>query len=218
MRVARVTGRQKQHLTADYADDTDLNGSAGFLCRSSNGLRLYISQFRCGRPRMGRRGGSVSEFWGAANPYRIAPEMRLLLKIGIVAAVLAASLAAGRSSDDPRFIKFKREMLPKVGQRITVVGTLSDGKEGFWLAFKTWGAYIVATRESSVAKDNNLYTHFRSGQTVKVTGTLRYRPDPHSRGVNSKGEHVQIAPEDFFFDVEEITISRWTPPARKQAK
>jgi hypothetical protein len=41
-------------------------------------------------------------------------------------------------------------MMPKVGQKITVVGTLYDGKQGFWLAFNNWGAYIYAVKESGV--------------------------------------------------------------------
>lgn len=151
-----------------------------------------------------------------------ALDMRSILsKIGCTTAALALSVslvAAAGPSDDPRFIKFKREMMPKVGQKVTVVGTLSDGKEGFWLAFKNWGAYLRAGRESGSTKQNDLYTRFRSGQRVKVTGTLRYRPDPHSTGVNSTGEHVQVAPEDFFIDVEEITIFRRSPPPATHPK
>ena len=92
--------------------------------------------------------------------------------------LFACVVAAATQSDDPAFAKFKRGVIAKVGQKITVVGTLSDGKEGFWLAFNHWGAYIHATKESDLAKDNDLYARFRSGQTVKVTGTLRYRPGP----------------------------------------
>jgi hypothetical protein len=91
------------------------------------------------------------------------------------ALVLSAwVVAAAAQSDSPAFAKFKREMMPKVGQKITVVGTLRDGKQGFWLAFNNWGAYVYAVKESGAAKENDLYAHFRRGQIVKVTGTLRH--------------------------------------------
>ena len=144
----------------------------------------------------------------------------LLFKIGcaMAAITLLASVApAAGPGDDPRFLKFKREMLRKVGQKVTVVGTLSDGKEGFWLAFNNWGAYIYAARESGINKENDLYTRFHRGEKVKVTGTLRYRPEPpeaKQRGAQA----VQIAPETFFFDAAEVTMSRWYPPAPKHPK
>jgi hypothetical protein len=56
------------------------------------------------------------------------------------------------------------------------VGILSEGKQGFWFAFNHWGAYGYAAKESGIAKENDLYSYFRRGQTVKVTGTLRYFP------------------------------------------
>lgn len=145
--------------------------------------------------------------------------MRSLLKIGctLAALALAVSLVAAPPSDDPRFIQFKREMMPKVGQKITVVGTLSDGKEGFWLAFNHWGAYIHAARESGIKKENALYARFRSGQKVKLTGTLRYRPEP-AEARERRALAVQIAPETFFFDAAEITILHWHPPAPKHSK
>jgi hypothetical protein len=104
-------------------------------------------------------------------------------------------------------------MLPQVGQNVTVVGKLEDGKEGFWLAFKNWGAYLHVARESGSTNQNDLYIRFRSGQTVKVTGTLRYRADQHY-----SGPEQQVAPEDFFIDVEEITIFRRSPSAAKHPK
>lgn len=132
----------------------------------------------------------------------------------VTALVLAAcAVAAAAQTDSPAFAKFKREMLPKVGQKITVVGTLSDGKEGFWLAFNNWGAYVLAASESSIAKENDLYVHFHRGQTVKVTGTLRYRPGPDA-ATRKHAQTVQIAPEDFFFEASEVEMSRWASPQK----
>ena len=63
--------------------------------------------------------------------------------------------------------------MPKIGQKLAVVGILSEGKQGFWFAFNNGGAYGYAAKESGVAKENDLHSHFRRGLTVKVTGTLR---------------------------------------------
>jgi hypothetical protein len=65
--------------------------------------------------------------------------------------------------------------MPKIGQKIAVVGILSEGKQGFWFAFNNGGAYEYAAKESGIAKENDLHSHFRRGLTVKVTGTLRYK-------------------------------------------
>ena len=136
----------------------------------------------------------------------------------ITAAVVlsACVIAAAAQSDSPAFAKFKSEMMPKVGQKITVVGTLSDGKKGFWLAFNHWGAYIYAVKESGAAKQNDLYAHFRRGQTVKVTGTLRHFAEPAATGEDEQhARAVQRPPEHFFFDAAEVEMSVWSPPAPK---
>jgi len=104
-------------------------------------------------------------------------------------------------SDSSAFAKFKREMMPKVGQKITVVGTLHEGKEGFWLAFNNWGAYIRAAKESGSAEENDLYARFRLGQTVRVTGTLRHFAKP-----TETRRDVQHEPEHFFFDAAEVEV------------
>jgi hypothetical protein len=134
----------------------------------------------------------------------------MLLKIGCTTAALTLSaciVAAAGQSESEAFVKFKREMMPKVGQKITVVGTLRDGKQGFWLTFNNWGAYVYRTKESGHAKENDLYAHFRNGQTVKVTGTLRYFP-----GQSSTRDDVQSEPEHFFFDAAELKMSHWSNP------
>ncbi len=135
------------------------------------------------------------------------------------ALVLSACVvAAAAQSDSPAFAKFKREMMPKVGQKITVVGTLYDGKQGFWLAFNNWRAYVYAAKESGAAKENDLYAHFRRGQTVKVTGTLRHFEPAATREDEQHAQTVQRAPEHFFFDAAEVKMSRWSPPAPKNPK
>jgi len=131
-----------------------------------------------------------------------APEARSIIQYIAAVLVLSACVAATAAhSDSPAFARFKREMMPKVGQKITVVGTLHGGKQGFWLAFNNWGAYIYAAKKSGSAKENDLYAHFRRGQTVKVTGTLRHFAEP-----NETRKGVQHEPEHFFFDAAEVEI------------
>lgn len=99
-------------------------------------------------------------------------------------------------------------MMPKVGQKITVVGTLFDGKEGFRLEFNNWGVYIHPVSESGSVKQNDLYARFRRGQTVRVTGTLRHYAPPATRKEEQHARMiVQLRPEEFFFDGSEVEMS-----------
>ena len=127
--------------------------------------------------------------------------------------MFACVVAASAQSDNPAFAKFKREMMPKVGQKITVVGTWSDRtKQCCWLAFNKWGTYVYAG-ESGIARERELFAHFRNGQIVKVTGTLRYFPKPAATR-----NDVQYPQEHFFFDAAEVKMSLWSPPAPKNPK
>jgi hypothetical protein len=131
----------------------------------------------------------------------------------------ACVVAAAAQSDRPAFAKFKSEMMPKVGQKITVVGTLYDGKQGFWLTFNNWGAYIYAVNESGAEKRDDLYAHFRRGQTVRVTGTLRHFAEPTAtREDEQHARYVQRPPEHFFFDAAEVEMVRLVPPALRNPK
>jgi len=95
--------------------------------------------------------------------------------------------------------------MPHVGQKFTVVGTLDEGKQGFWLAFNHWGAYIYTANESASAKQNDLYAH--KGQTVKITGILRHFAEPVGTGKDKHGRTVQVPPEHFFFYAAEVEMS-----------
>jgi hypothetical protein len=160
-----------------------------------------------------------------SSPKFVARASAALLKTGstinrITAALVlsACVVAAAAQSDSPAFAKFKREMMPKVGQKITVVGILSDGKPGFWLAFNNWGAYIYRVKESGAAKENDLYAHFRRGQTVKVTGILRHFEPVATREDERHAQSVQRAPEHFFFDAAEVKMVPLVPPALRNPK
>ena len=129
---------------------------------------------------------------------------------GYAAALVGLTLmiAAAAQNDTRACEKFKSEMMTKVGQKITVVGTLHDGKQGFWLAFNNWGAYIYAANKSGIEKENSLYAQFRRGQTVKVTGMLRHFAEPAA--TKKEEQHprsVQRPPEHFFFDAAEVEMS-----------
>ncbi len=127
----------------------------------------------------------------------------------LVGLTLVAAIAQNNNS---AFAKFKREMLPKVGQKVTVVGTWSDAtKQCCWVAFNNWGAYVYAAKESGIARQTALFAHFRNGQTVRVTGTLRHFVDPDPTRKDKHGRVVQIAPEHFFFDAAEVEMSITSP-------
>ncbi len=152
----------------------------------------------------------VDKFYGDVTTVIGATMPTMWRTAGYAAALVGLTLmiAAAAQNDTPAFAKFKSEMMPKVGQKITVVGTLHDGKQGFWLAFNNWGAYIYAANKSGTAKENSLYAQFRRGQTVKVTGTLRHFAEPPA--TKKEEQHprsVQRPPEHFFFDSAEVEMS-----------
>jgi hypothetical protein len=66
------------------------------------------------------------------------PTMWRIARYAAALVGLTLMIAAAAQNDTPAFEKFKNEMMPKVGQKITVVGTLHDGKQGFWLTFDNW--------------------------------------------------------------------------------
>ena len=138
----------------------------------------------------------------------------IINRVTAVVVLSACVVTAAAQENSPAFAKFKREMMPKVGQEITVVGTLGVGKDGFWLKFNNWGAYIRAAKESGLARENYLYAHFHSGQTVKVTGTLRHFEPPNQSRTDKYGRVVQTAPEDFYFDAAEVKMSLWPQPGK----
>ena len=144
------------------------------------------------------------------DPAWLSSVVRHHLNIVRLKAILATTLAivlahvatAGVTPDDPKFEKFKREMLPQVGRKVTVVGKLDSGKLGWWLSSQEWGLYLytTTTNRADLEKMNGL-GKFR-GHKVKVVGTLRHRE------YRASGNPlVSSIPEHFFFDVAEIVVS-----------
>jgi len=84
-----------------------------------------------------------------------------------------------------------------------VKGVLESGKLG-WIVLKNGaGIYIYATKSSDMRKMNGLNRFLN--QTVVVTGTLRYAPEPTP--VTTDLPEAR-APEHFYFDVAEATVTR----------
>jgi len=105
-------------------------------------------------------------------------------------------------SDDPKYQTFKQKMLPEVGHKTTVVGKLSPGKLGWWLATGDWGLYIYATTTNQVDLDKDNGLNRFHGHTVKAVGTLQY-----NRGWDSGKDSVPSVPEHFFFDAADVDLS-----------
>src|SRR4029077_1285005 len=79
------------------------------------------------------------------NQSCFSPRFVACARITAALVLFACVVATSAQSDNPAFAKFKREMMPKVGQKITVVGTWSDRtKQCCWLAFNNCGAFVYA--------------------------------------------------------------------------
>jgi hypothetical protein len=126
-----------------------------------------------------------------------------------VAALVAAiclSVLAGSPTQDPRGEKFERQMLPKIGRKISMVGTIMPGKFGPLLTADHWtGVYIITTTTNNAdfAKLNTIAR--LEDHALKVVGVLhrvhRAKPRPTS------DPSVAGVPEFFYFDVAEISFS-----------
>jgi hypothetical protein len=123
--------------------------------------------------------------------------VRTVTLFAMIASVMLV-LGIDRGPDDPKFIKFKEKMLPKVGQRIEVAGTFESGKSGWWVSFDGWGIYIYALRDTDLPKENDLNRFYQ--HKVSILGTLRHRDALIADGT------VAGIPEHFFFDVAEATV------------
>jgi len=129
-----------------------------------------------------------------------------LLLVFVALIPSTAVVAAGQKCPSSDFACFKRKMMPRVGRKITVEGTLALAKLGWIVTFDHWGVYIYGPRDSDSARMKSLDTF--SGQTVSVKGTLRYSP-----GSPAQTPPAASIPEHFFFDIAEVTVINPRPPA-----
>ncbi len=133
--------------------------------------------------------------------------IRLRFIFTVVALILSTTaIAAGPRCRTSDFACFKRKMMPQVGREITVEGTLASAKLGWIVAFDQWGVYVYATNASD--RDRMKTLDGFNGQSVKVTGTLRY-----AAGSLAEGSEAATVPEHFFFDIAEAKVFAAPPPA-----
>ena len=127
--------------------------------------------------------------------------------ISIFAIILSTTVIAAsprcRTAD---FACFKRKMMPRVGRKITVSGTVASAKLGWIVRFDQWGVYVYATRASDSDRMKTLDGF--NGRGVKVTGILRY-----AAGSRVQTTQTAIVPEHFFFDIAEVKVIGSRGPA-----
>src|SRR5258708_11657474 len=116
------------------------------------------------------------------------PNLIVIFAIILSTTVIAASPKC-RTSD---FACFKRKMMPQVGRKITVTGTVAAAKLGWIVTFDHWGVYVYAARASDSDRMKTLDGF--NGQGVKVTGTLRY-----AAGSRAQAPETATVPAHFFF-------------------
>jgi hypothetical protein len=92
--------------------------------------------------------------------------------------------------------------MPQVGKTISVQGVLQSAKLGWLVAFDDFGIYLYSSDARHMGEMNAL-SRF-SGMNVRVTGTLRYFPQPPTP---SGDVAYAVAPEHFFFDVSETKVT-----------
>ena len=129
-----------------------------------------------------------------------------VVSIITVGILFATATAAGAGCRNSNFACFKRKMMLKVGQKITVEGELALAKLGWIVRLDHWGVYIYAVQDSDTSKMRALDS--LTGQAIKVTGTLKYSP-----GSPAPRSDVASVPEHFFFDVAEVKVSSNRPLA-----
>ncbi len=110
-----------------------------------------------------------------------------------------------------RLEDFKREMMPKVGQRLTVIGLVGGGKPALAVALNEGHIYI---HRMDVSEANYL-DNLGCAVVIKVTGTLKhYEPEPQK---DDGPVAQQIPPEHFYFDDADIKVVKvypWTNSKR----
>jgi hypothetical protein len=136
-----------------------------------------------------------------------------MTKARFIIAVLLLSTnpsAVHTQNRNPSIEKFKQEMKPQVGKKITVVGKMNSAKLGWMVAFKQWGIYLYSVN-SDTSKMEDLNRFF--GHTVRVTATLRYFPEP------PKSDRIEaVPPEHFYFDVAEAIVTDLSSPRRRRSR
>lgn len=113
------------------------------------------------------------------------------------------------NSANERYSEFRLKWSQQLGQKITVVGTLTGGKLGYFVKFDDWGCEIYCRSDADLPKLNSLSRFLN--HTVQVIGTLRF-----DAGINSSGPSPATGiPEHLYFDIADSTVSLIEdPPAQ----
>jgi hypothetical protein len=111
---------------------------------------------------------------------------------------------SGERPENPLFVNFKCNLMPLVGEQITVEGVLRGAKLGASIPYNGWQIYIRNTSEADFARQVVLDRSF-DGHVIRATGTLRYfSPEPLT-GPN--GWKEQSMPEHFYFAAGEVVVT-----------
>ena len=108
---------------------------------------------------------------------------------------------------------FKQETMPKVGRQLTVVGLLGGSKPALAVFPSMWGAIYLPRLSIS---EMNYLGNLGCQVVIKVTGTLRFSPEPE-RTAGQVAE--QTVPEHFYFDNADVkVISVYQPYRLRRSK
>ena len=131
---------------------------------------------------------------------------QLAVPFAIVLLIGLTSYTLGGQEPDPRQDQFRRDMLTKVGEKISFIGTVRPGKFGPYVTPDDWvGIYIETrtTNRADLAKLNSIDR--QQGRRFRVEGVLHLAKESPGREIH--GVPVSGIPEHFFFDVAEISFS-----------
>lgn len=117
-----------------------------------------------------------------------------------LAAILLLPLSATAQSRPVPFDEFEKELMPRVGKKFSIAGTLESAKLGWLVVYNGWGVYIYSTRAADESKMGELERF--NQKVVRVTGTLRFFKAKKA----SSGPQEAAAPDHFYFDVAEAKV------------
>ena len=117
-----------------------------------------------------------------------------------LAVIVLLPLSTSAQPKPVPFKEFEKDLMPRVGKKVTIVGLLESAKLGWLVAYNGWGVYIYSTRPADESKMSQLDRF--SQKTVRVVGTLHYFKATKS----SSGPPEATAPDHFYFDVAEAKV------------
>ena len=98
------------------------------------------------------------------------------------------------------FEEFEKELMPRVGQKVSIAGVLESAKLGWLVVYNGWGVYIYATSTGAESKMAGLEPF--NQKVVQVTGTLHFFKAKKS----PSGPQEAAPPDHFYFDVAEVKV------------